>query len=118
MTEKKSTVNVFEQHLTQTVFNHNGDLTKKLPNLAPEDCELVVYNTMGFQLSKKGYFRLEFPIDGNNHIDELRDLSNGYLEVKEGKVNMGVVNLENLQKILKVSYLEPGSVHIRTSAFS
>ena len=118
MTEKKSTENALTELLTQTVLNHNVGLLEKLPNLAPEDCALVVYTAMGFQLTKKCYFDLVFPTDDDSHIDELRNLSNGYLEFKDGEVKMGVTKLEDLQTILQAPYLKPGSVHSLPSAFA
>ncbi len=118
MDEKNFENNAIEQHLTKKVLSCNSALLEKLPNLAPGYCELVVYDAMGFQLTKKGYFCLEFPLKDDDHINELKDLSNGYLEVKNGKVKMGVTKLENLQAILQATYLTPGSVQIITSAFS
>jgi|WetSurMetagenome_2_1015567.scaffolds.fasta_scaffold114911_1 hypothetical protein len=118
MEEKKSEDNATNQHLTKNVLSWNSALLEKLPNLVPEDCELVVYDAMGFQITKKGYFGLAFPLNDDKHINELKDLSNGYLELQNGTVKMGVTKLENLQTILQIPYLKPGSVQIVTSAFT
>ena len=118
MSKKMLNKNFLEDYLTKKVLSGNGDLLANLPNLASEDCEKVVFNVIGFQLTKKCYFGLVFPIHDNSHIDELRNLSNGYLEVKNGTVKMGVTKLENLQSILQAPYLKPGSVHSLTSAFT
>ncbi len=118
MDGKKSEDNAIKQHLIKNVLGCNSALLEKLPNLAPGDCELVVYDAMGFQLTKKGYFCLAFPLKDDDHINELKDLSNGYLELKNGTVKMGVTKLENLLAILQAPYLTPGSVQIVTSAFT
>ena len=118
MIEKQSDDNVIKQYLTKNVFVCDKALLEKLPNLAPEYCDLIVYDAMGIQLTKKGYFGLAFPLSDDSHINELKDLSNGYLELENGTVKMGVTDLENLQAILQASYLKPGSVRIVTSAFA
>ncbi len=115
MEEKKSEDNAIKQHLTKNILSCNSALLEKLPNLAPGDCDLVVYDAMGFQLTRKGYFGLAFPFNGDSQLNELKDLSNRYLEVKNGKVKMGVTKLENLQAILQAPYLTSGSVQIITS---
>lgn len=100
MQGKKSENNAIYQHLTENVFSQISVLSEKLTNLAPSYCGLVLYNAMGFQLTKKCYFGIAFPLSDESHINELKDLSNGYLEFKNGTVTMGVTELENLQAIL------------------
>jgi hypothetical protein len=55
---------------------------------------------------------LTFPLEDNSHLEELRALSNGYVEFRNGVVRMRLIKLENLEKILKASYIKPRSVRI------
>ena len=55
---------------------------------------------------------MTFPLEDSTHIEELRALSNGYVEFRDGVVRMGVIKLENLEKILRAPYIKPGSIHI------
>jgi hypothetical protein len=43
-------------------------------------------------------------------MEELRALSNGYVEFGDGVVSMGVIKLENLEKILRAPYIKPRSI--------
>jgi len=43
-------------------------------------------------------------LEDSTHITELRALSNGYVEFRDGVVRMGVIKLENLEKILSSLY--------------
>ena len=63
-------------------------------------------------LFRSKYFGLTFPLEDSTHIAELGTLSNGYVEFKDGVVKMGVVKLENLEKILRAPYIKPRSIHI------
>jgi hypothetical protein len=58
------------------------------------------------------YFGLTFPLEDSAHIEELRALSNKYIEFKDGVVKMGVLKLENLEIILRAPYIKPSSVRI------
>jgi hypothetical protein len=51
-------------------------------------------------------------LDDSAHIEELRALSNKYIEFRDGVVKMGVLELENLEKILNAPYIKPRSVRI------
>jgi hypothetical protein len=51
-------------------------------------------------------------LEDSTHIAELGALSNGYVEFRDGVVKMGVVKLENLEKILRAPYIKPRSIRI------
>ena len=53
-----------------------------------------------------------FPLENNSHLEELRALSNGYVEFRDGVVRMGVIKLENLEKILGAPYIKHRSIRI------
>jgi len=80
--------------------------------LNPEDYFLLLYLVMGYDLGKGKYFGLAFPLEDSTHLEELRALSNGYVEFRDGVVRMGVTRLEDLEKILKAPYIKPRSIHI------
>ena len=44
--------------------------------------------------------------------EDLKALSNGYIEFDGKIVKMGVSKLENLEKILNALYVKPGTIHI------
>ena len=85
---------------------------KSAPNVSPSDCSLLAYLTMGYQLGKCSYFGLTFPLEDSTNLNELKALNNGYVEVKDGVVKMGVLKLENLERILRAPYIKLGSVQI------
>jgi len=96
----------------QTLYRHNKSILEKVPNLNPEDYSILLYLVIGYDLGKGKYFGLTFPLEDNSHLEELRALSNGYVEFRDGVVRIGVIKLENLEKILKASYIKPGSIRI------
>jgi len=96
----------------QTLHTPNKSILKRVPNLNPEDYSLLLYLVMGYDLGKGKYFGLTFPLEDNSHLEELRVLSNGYVEFRDGVVRMGVIKLENLEKILGAPYIKPRSIHI------
>jgi hypothetical protein len=98
--------------IVQTLHTPNKSILKIVPNLNPEDYSLLLYLVMGYDLGKGKYFGLTFPLEDSTHIAELGTLSNGYIEFKDGVVKMGVVKLENLEKILRAPYIKPRSIHI------
>ena len=109
-----------ENSLEDVVLHAFDSIDKRVlemaPNLSPEDCSFLVYSAMGYHLGTCKYFGLTFPLEDSAHINELRDLSNGYLEVRSGVVRMGVRELQNLEKILRAPYIKPRSVHISEDA--
>ncbi|MGD8565753.1 MAG: hypothetical protein PVF96_05335 [Candidatus Bathyarchaeota archaeon] len=107
----KETTNITDTIL-QTLHTPNKSILKRVPNLNPEDYSLLLYLIIGYDLGKGKYFGLTFPLEDSTHMAELRALSNGYVEFRDGVVRMGVVKLENLEKILRVSYIKPKSIHI------
>lgn len=104
--------NSLEDVVLQAFDSIDERFLERAPNLSPEDCSFLVYSAMGYHLGKCKYFGLTFPLEDMAHINELRDLSNGYIEIRDGIVRMGVLELQNLEKILRASYIRPGSVHI------
>jgi len=87
-------------------------ISESAPSVSRSDCSLLAYETMGYRLGKCAYFGLTFPLEDGTDLDELKALSNGYIEVKDGVVKMGVLKLENLEKILRAPYIKPRSAHI------
>ena len=96
----------------QALHTPNKDILKRVPNLNPEDYSLLLYLVMGYELGKGKYFGLTFPLEDSTHMAELEALSNGYVEFRDGVVKMGVVNIENLEKILRAPYIKPRSIQI------
>ena len=86
--------------ILQTLHTPNKSILKRVPNLNPEDYSRLLYLVIGHDLGKGKYFGLTFPLEDSTHIAELRALSNGYVEFRDGVVRMGVIKLENLGKIL------------------
>ncbi len=101
----------------ETSESNDEKILENAPNLSPEDCSLLVYSVMGYHLGKNKFFGLTFSLEDHNHLDELRALSNGYIEIKDGIVKMGVLKLENLEKILRAPYIKPRSVQIGEHAW-
>ena len=89
-----------------------ADILREVPNLKPEHyltlVNLVIQNEMG-----KGFYAgLEFPLEDDSHLEELRGLSNNYLEFDNVIVRIGVTKLENLEEILRAPYIKPRSIRI------
>jgi hypothetical protein len=112
MTTKILPESVMESQVIQTLDKYRMEIQEKAPNLSIKDYSTLVYLVTGYHLGKCNYFGLKFPLEDGSLITELCALSNGYLEIKDGVVRMGVLNLENLNKILASPYLSRGSVHI------
>ena len=87
-------------------------LTKQYPNLKPEDSLELAYLLIGYMIGRGLFAALEFTLDNSDHLEELADLSNGYIEMKDNTLKIGITKLENLEEILQTSYIKPGSVHI------
>jgi len=111
MTEKNLLESSLVNAILQTVNGYDTKILEKAPNLNPEDCSALVYSVIGYHLGKCKYFGLTFPLEDETHTNELRALSNGYFEIRDHLVRMGVLELENLERILRASYIKPGSVH-------
>ena len=112
MTGKISSEYSLEEIISQTLDSHDERILEKVPNLDPQDCPLLVYLVAGYHLGKRTYFGLTFPMEDSTNIHELKALSNGYFEIRNGVGRMGVLKLENLEKIMSAPYLKPGSTHI------
>jgi hypothetical protein len=65
---------------------------------------------MGYELGQGKYFGLKFPLEDRVHLEELRHLSNGYVEFIDGVIKMGVIKLENLIEILRNPHIQPRSI--------
>ena len=98
--------------ILQALDTPNKSILKRVPNLNPEDYSLLLYLVIGYDLGKGRYFGLTFPLEDSTHIAELEALSNGYVEFRDGVVKMGVITLENLEKILRAPYIKLRSIHI------
>jgi hypothetical protein len=116
MTGKILPESSLEDVILQTFDSHDERILEKAPNLRPEDCSLLVYLVIGYHLGKSMYFGLTFPLENSANVNELRALSNGYIEIRDGVVRMGVLKLENLEKILRAPYIKPRSVRIGEDA--
>jgi hypothetical protein len=89
-----------------------ADILKEVPNLKPEHYLILVSLVIGHEIGKGIYVGLEFPLEDNSYLEELRGLSNGYLEFDNIIVRIGVTKLENLEKILRAPYIKPESILI------
>jgi hypothetical protein len=98
--------------ILQALDTPNKSILKRVPNLNPEDYSLLLYLVMGYDLGKGKYFGLTFPLEDSTHMEELEALSNGYVEFRDGVVRMGVIKLENLEKILRAPYIKSRSIQI------
>ena len=90
----------------------SDDLQDHYPNLNLEDCSMLMYILLGSMIGKGFYAHLEFPLENEKYVKDLEALSNSYVEFKDKKLRMGVTEFESLEKILKISYIKPKSVHI------
>ncbi len=105
-------MNNLRDSIFQTLHRDKASSLKQVPNLNPDDYSLLLYLVMGYDLGKGKYFGLTFPLEDTSHLEELRALSNGYIEFRDGVVNMGVIKFEHLEKILGAPYIKPKSIRI------
>lgn len=103
-------MNGLKDVICQKLDMFKADILKEVPNLKPEHyltlVNLVIRNEMG-----KGFYAgLEFPLEDDSHLEELRGLSNSYLEFDNSIVRIGVTKLENLEEILRAPYIKPRSI--------
>jgi hypothetical protein len=89
-----------------------ADILKEVPNLKPEHYLLLTNLVIGNELGKGIYAGLEFPLEDDSHLEELRALSNNYFEFDNTIVRIGVTKLEYLEEILKAHYIKPRSIRI------
>lgn len=75
---------------------HSGGNTES----DPESYSLLFYLVLGYDLGKGMYFGLTFPLEDSAHIEELRALSNKYIEFKDGVVKMGMRQGLSLQSYI------------------
>jgi hypothetical protein len=88
-----------------------ADILKEVPNLNPEHY-LTLVNLIGHEMGKGIYAELEIPRKDESHIEELRGLSNSYLEFNNIILRIGVTKIEKLEEILRAPYIKPRSIHI------
>ena len=98
MIGKNMSESILEDYVSQTLHSDAEGILEKAPNLNPEDDSELFYLVMGYHLGKCKYFGLTFPLQDNTNVDELEALSNGYVEIENGVVKMGVVKLGELGK--------------------
>ena len=89
-----------------------ADILKEVPNLKPEHYLTLVNLVIGHEIGKGIYAGLEFPLEDDGHLEELRGLSNNYLEYDNVIVRIGVTKLENLEEILRAPYIKHRSIRI------
>ena len=89
-----------------------AEILKEVPNLKPEEYFQLVHLILGSDLGKGTYAGLEFPLEDESYLKELRALSNRYLKFNNGVVRMGVNKTSNLEEILRAPYIKPRTVHI------
>ncbi len=87
-----------------------ADILKEVPNLKPEHYLTLVNLFIRHESGKGFYAGLEFPLEDDSHLEELRGLSNNYLEFDNIIVRIGVTKLENLEEILRAPYIKPRSI--------
>ena len=104
--------NNLKDAIFQTLHRDKARILKQVPNLNPDDYSLLLYLVIGSDLGKGKYSGLTFPLADTSHLEELRALSNGYIEFRDGVVSMGVIKLEHLEKILGAPYIKPKSIRI------
>jgi hypothetical protein len=105
-------MNGLEDVVFQKLDVSKADILKEVPNLKPEHYLTLVNLVVGHEIGKGFYAGLEFPLEDDSHLEELRGLSNNYLEFDNVVVRIGVTKLENLEEILRAPYIKPRSIRI------
>jgi len=110
--EVTAEMNGLKDVIFQKLDVSKADVLKEVPNLKPEHYFSLVNLIIGHEIGKAIYAGLEFPLEDESHLEELRGLSNNYLEFDNIIVRIGVTKIENLEEILRAPYIKPGSVRI------
>ena len=105
-------MNGLKDIIIQKLDVSKADILKEVPNLNPEHYLTLVNLVIGHEIGKGIYAGLEFPLEDDSHLKELRGLSNNYLEFDNIIVRIGVTKIENLEEILRAPYIKPRSIHI------
>ena len=105
-------MNDLEDVMFQKLDVSKADILKEVPNLKPEHYLTLVNLVIEHELGKGIYASLEFPLEDESHLEELKSLSNNYLEFDNIIVRIGVTKLENLEGILRAPYIKPRSIRI------
>ena len=105
-------MNSLKEVISQKLDVSKADVLKEVPNLKPEHYLTMVNLVIGHEIGKAIYAELEFPLEDDIHLEELRGLSNNYLEFDNINVRIGVTKLESLEEILRAPYIKPRSIHI------
>jgi len=87
-------------------------LQERYPNLKSEEYLTFLYIFIGQMIGRGFYVGLEFPRTDHMHIEEIKALSNGYVEENGSMVKMGVIKLENFERLLQAPYITHNTVHI------
>ena len=103
-------MNGLKDVIRQKLDMFKADILKEVPNLKPEHYLTLVDLVIRYEIGKAIYARLEFPLEDDSHLKELKALSNSYLEFDNSIVRIGVTKLENLEEILRAPYIKPRSI--------
>jgi hypothetical protein len=103
-------MNSLKDVIFQKLDVFKADILKEVPNLKPEHYLTLVNLFIRNEIGKGFYAGLEFPLEDDSHLEELRGLSNGYLEFDNSIVRIGVTKLEHLEEILSAPYIKPRSI--------
>ena len=105
-------MNGLKDVIVQKLDVSKADILKEVPNLKPEHYFTLVNLVIGHEIGKAIYAGLEFPLEDDSHLEELKGLSNSYLEFDNVIARIGVTKLENLEEILRAPYIKPKSIRI------
>jgi len=105
-------MNGLKDVIFQNLDVSKADILKEVPNLKPEHYLTLVNLVIGHEIGKGIYAGLEFPLEDESHLEELRGLSNNYLEFDNVIARIGVTKIENLEEILRTPYIKPRSIRI------
>jgi hypothetical protein len=105
-------MNGLKDVIVQKLDVSKADILKEVPNLKPEHYLTLVNLVIGHESGKAIYAGLEFPLEDDSHLEELKGLSNNYLEFDNVIARIGVTKLENLEEILRAPYIKPRSIRI------
>ena len=108
--EVPAEMNGLKDVIFQKLDVSKADILKEVPNLKPENYLTLVDLVIRYEIGKAIYARLEFPLEDDSHLEELKGLSNNYLEYDNATARIGVTKLENLEEILRAPYIKPGSI--------
>jgi len=71
-------VNGLRDIIFQKLDVSKADILREVPNLKPEQYLTLVSLVIGHEIGKGIYAGLEFPLEDESHLEEIRGLSNSY----------------------------------------